>query len=172
MGKSCPQLKFLRLGFDNLPLTTDEFLCIFYSGDLDLLKSVAPDVSSMEYLDNSASNPPKAYHQCSVPSHLLHSFCQTLEEIRINYFNSNEPSVIAFVLRHLPRLQKLETSDFEFKDYSASIRALWDIQKLQRQEISLTNQNGNMPPYPTSESIVLAKFEGDRAIFKFFASSY
>lgn len=170
LGKSCPQLSFLRLGFDNLPLTTDEFLGIFYSGDLDTLKNVAPDVPSTEFLDTPAINPQKAYHHCFVPPHLLHSFCQTLEEIRINYFKSDDPSVIAFILRHLPRLQKLETSDFEFKDYSASIRALWDIQEGPCQEAATsTIQNGKASSCSTSDSIVLAKYDGDCPICYFTA---
>lgn len=170
LGKSCPQLSFLRLGFDNLPLTTDEFLGIFYSGDLDTLKNVAPDVPSTEFLDTPAINPQKAYHHCFVPPHLLHSFCQTLEEIRINYFKSDDPSVIAFILRHLPRLQKLETSDFEFKDYSASIRALWDIQEGPCQEAATsTIQNGKASSCSTSDSIVLAKYDGKLALTNLFA---
>lgn len=166
LGKSCPRLKFLRLGFDNFPLTTDEFLSIFYSGDLNILKNLTSNVSP-EDLHNPASEQKKAYSEYFVPPHLLHPFCQTLEEIRINYFNSDEPYVIAFILRHLPLLQKLETSDFEFKDYTASIRALWDSQNRSHQESTDEDMELSLPS--ESDSIVPKRFLGELLLqLKFF----
>lgn len=159
MGKSCPRLKSLRLGFDNLPLSIDEFLSIFYCGDLTLLRNVTPDVPSIEHDQNPATEQKKAYNECCVPPHLLYSFCQTLEEIRINYFSSNEPYVIAFILRHLPLLQKLETSDFEFKDYTTSIRALWDTQNRMHRESS-ADESMELSLPSNSDSIVLKEFSG------------
>ena len=139
LGKSCPQLKWLRIGFANYSLTTDDLLSVFYSGDLDTLNEAAQDLPSTNKFGDLVSSEfiQKAYHQCLVPAHLLHPFCQTLEEIRINHYESGEPYVIAFILRHLPRLKQLETSDFEFKDYSASIRALWDIRESTAMEATM-----------------------------------
>ena len=160
LGKSCPRLKFLRLGFDNLPLSTDEFLSVFYCGDLSLLKNVIPDVPTIGHLQNPATEQKKAYSECFVPPHLLYPFCQTLEEIRINYFNSDGPYVIAFILRHLPLLQKLETSDFEFKDYTTSIRVLWDNQNRTHQESS-ADESMELSLPSNSDSIVLTQFAGE-----------
>jgi hypothetical protein len=159
LGKSCPRLKFLRLGFDNFPLSTDEFLSIFYCGDLSVLKNLTPDVPSIENLHNPANEHKKAYNECCVPPHLLYSFCHTLEEIRINYFNSDEPYVIAFILRHLPVLQKLETSDFEFKDYTASIRSLWDTQNRENHQES-ADESMELSLPTNSDSIVQKSFSG------------
>jgi hypothetical protein len=66
----------LRLGFDNFPLSTDEFLSIFYSGDLNILKNLTSNVSP-EDLPNPATEQKKAYSEYFVPPHLLHPFCQT-----------------------------------------------------------------------------------------------
>lgn len=126
VGKSCPLLKRLRIGFADFSICTDDLLSMFLSCDLESLKVVAPDLPSLD-LTEAMSETVKGYHQCFVPSQLLYPFCQTLEELRINHFENDDPYVIAFILRHLPRLQQLETSDFEFKDYSSSIRALQDI---------------------------------------------
>ncbi len=157
LGKSCPQLKWLRIGFANFSLTTEDLLSMFFSGDLDTLNEAAPDLPLTDQLDDlSSESIHKAYHQCLVPTHLLYPFCQTLEEIRINHYDSNEPYVIAFVLRHLPRLKQLETSDFEFKDYSASIRALWSF----RQPTTIENLEETVCFPSDSDLITLSNYTG------------
>lgn len=160
LGKSCPQLRWLRIGFANYSLATEDLLGIFYSGDLNSLTKVAhQDFPSSEQLGEQASESVQnAYHKCLVPTHLLYPFCQTLEEIRINHFDSDEPYVIAFVLRHLPRLKQLETSDFEFKDYSASIRALWSIRESAMTGNSLIESMCCLPS--DSDSVTLSSFPG------------
>ena len=62
-----------------------------------------------------------------VSQSVLYPFCFTLEEVHINHIDYENPYAIAFLLRNLPRLKQLDISDFEFKDFSPSIRALWDI---------------------------------------------
>ena len=155
MGKSCPYLKKLRIGFADFSICTDDLLTMFLSCNLDNLRTVAPDLPSLD-LTEAMSDTIKGYHQCFVPAQLLHPFCQTLEEIRINKFEDDDPYVVAFILRHIPHLKQFETSDFEFKDYTSSIRALWDIRSV---------TEGADPIIPcqlpnTEDSIALASFAG------------
>lgn len=155
VGKSCPLLKRLRIGFADFSICTDDLLSMVLSCDLDRLKAVAPDLPSLD-LTEAMSETLKGYHQCFVPPQLLHPFCQTLEELRINHFENDDPFVIAFILRHLPHLQQLETSDFEFKDYSSSIRAVQEISSLAVARIDEMEdcQSSNV------DTIILAGFAG------------
>ena len=121
IGRSCPTLQNLRLGFSSSTLTSEELIRIFYSADLAALQQAAAA---------APNQPARAYHTCQVSARMLYPFCQTLQKVRVNRTESPDADLvdaIAFLLRHLPRLQELETSDFEFTDYSASIRALWEI---------------------------------------------
>lgn len=160
LGNTCPQLKWLRIGFANFPFTVEDMLSLFYSGDLETLNQIAPSNLSTGASSEDiggAIQPKKAYHYCHVPVHLMYPYCQTLEEIRINHFESNGSFIIAFVLRHLPRLRLLETSDFELRDYSTSIRALWDIRETEI-TTGVTDMTQQPPDY--SDSIVVANFNG------------
>lgn len=169
LGKCCPLLKWLRIGFANFSLSADDLLGIFFSGDLNVLRSVAPDIVRLTEQSDEMAELRKEYHRCHVPSHLMYPFCQTLEEVRINHFDSKDPYVIAFILRHLPHLRQLETSDFEFKDYSASIRVLWDIRDVSESEGSSVVTGSPLD----SDSITLSNFRGKYDLVvtsKFFVS--
>lgn len=127
---------------------------MFFAGDIKIVHAAAPDLA---LTTDETDKPRKGYHRCHVSPNLMHPFCQTLEEIRINQFDNSDPYVIAFVLRHLPRLQQLETSDYEFKDYSASIRALWDLRNITDNLDS--PMETDIPPV-SSDSITLSSFTG------------
>ena len=132
LGRSCSNLKRLRIGFSKSALSDDELIRIFYSGNMaDLEKAISvitvPETSS----SSSSSHRRRVYHRCQVSPSVLHPFCWTLEEVHINRIDYENPYAIAFLLRHLPRLKQLHTSDFELKDFSPSIRALRDISDFQ-----------------------------------------
>jgi len=127
LGRSCPSLKRLQIALAKNTLSTDELIRIFYSGDIASLEEAATIPLAVTETHSNSSCLPRAYHRCHVSAKALHPFCQTLEEVRINRIDCENSYAIAFLLRHMPRLKELDFSDFEFKDYSISIRSLWDI---------------------------------------------
>lgn len=120
VGQCCPLLTQLRIDLLDDNFTADELIRIFYAGDLDDLNKEASSI-------NGDSCRRKAYHRCQVSAKSMYPFCGTLEQVRIIRFDCDDPYVIAFLLRHLAKLKQLETSDYEYKDYSSSIRVLWEI---------------------------------------------
>ena len=120
LGRSCNLLQKLRIDLSDESLTAKELISVFYSADGARLEEAAPLLE-----DDGIQR--RAYHKCQVSRKALYPFCQTLEEVRINCVEENDPYIIGFLLRHLPQLKEFETSDFEYKDYSTSIRILWDI---------------------------------------------
>lgn len=138
---------------------------MFFAGDINIIHATVPDLESTKVVQDEMDKPRKCYHRCHVPPNLMHPFCQTLEEIRINQFDNSDPYVIAFLLRHLPHLQQLETSDYEFKDYSASIRALWDLRHFTDRVVDSPMET-DIPPV-SSNPITLSAFTGNSVLFQF-----
>lgn len=120
LGRFCPLLQILRINSPVEKYLPIELVQIFYSGDIGRLEDVAP-LSSGDFGQR------RAYHRCHVSHRALHPFHRTLKVVNISCYRTVEPFASAFVLRHLPNLEELKTSDVDFTDCSTSIRALWAI---------------------------------------------
>ena len=103
LGESCPTLKYLKMGRN-----------LWLSGAKDAIALFLGKKASL-FADNWINCKVNELHHIQVADEHVAPFCHSLEHLEIgleyDHFDAKRISLVAFILRHLPRLQTWAVSE-------------------------------------------------------------